>query len=137
MDPYCCDNKWDSACVTLAKAECALDCGGTPIDHGCCVTGTAGCDEPTVEACVCAADPFCCEDNWDSMCVSKVGSLLCAESCDPDDADGPCCTAHAGTGCEVNTVETCVCAMDDLCCSNEWDMFCVDEIESFDCGNCP
>jgi hypothetical protein len=137
MDDFCCDNKWDSTCVTLAKAECGLDCGEVPIDHDCCVTGTAGCDDAAIEACVCAADAFCCDDSWDGMCVTKVGTLLCGPSCDPDDSDGPCCTAHAGPGCEVDTVEACVCAMDDLCCSSEWDSFCVDEIESFDCGNCP
>lgn len=136
-DDFCCDNTWDSMCVTTAKLSCGLDCGGGPIDHGCCVVGTAGCDDSAVEACVCAADSFCCSTAWDAMCVSKVGTLLCGGSCDPDDADGPCCTAHAGTGCEVNTVETCVCAMDELCCSSEWDTFCVDEIESFECGNCP
>jgi hypothetical protein len=137
MDDFCCDNKWDSTCVTLAKSECDLDCGGTPVDHDCCVSGTAGCDDPTVEACVCAADSFCCSTNWDDMCVAKVGTLLCAPSCDPDDSDGPCCTEHTGGGCEVNTVEACVCALDGLCCDGGWDQICVDEVESFDCGSCP
>jgi len=137
-DSFCCDNKWDSTCVTIAKTECGLDCGGDPVSHDCCVTGSAGCDDATVEACVCANDAFCCSTNWDAMCVAKVGSLLCAPSCDPDDSDGPCCTAHPGTaGCEVNTVETCVCAMDDVCCSQGWDQLCVDSIEEFSCGNCP
>jgi hypothetical protein len=137
MDDFCCDNKWDSTCVTLAKSECGLECGDVPVDHDCCATGTAGCDDPTVEACVCADDAFCCSNSWDSMCVAKVGSLLCAPSCDPDDNDGPCCTEHAGGGCEVNAVEMCVCENDELCCAGGWDNICVEEIEDFMCGNCP
>ncbi|MFO0635004.1 MAG: Ig-like domain-containing protein [Nannocystaceae bacterium] len=137
FDDFCCSNEWDNTCATEAQSMCGLDCGGGGTDHDCCVTGEAGCDDDTVEACVCAADEFCCSTEWDAMCVAKVGSLLCAPSCDPDDADGPCCSEHAGTGCEVDTVESCVCAQDEACCNSGWDSFCVMEIETFDCGNCP
>lgn len=137
IDAFCCDNEWDNTCAQLAQNSCALDCGGGPTSHDCCITGGPGCDDSSVEACVCADDDFCCTDEWDSVCVGKVGSLLCAPSCDPDDADGACCEPHAGTGCEVNTVEMCVCEQDSACCDTEWDQFCVDEVASFECGMCP
>lgn len=137
IDAFCCDNEWDNQCATQAQAMCGLDCGGGPTDHDCCITGGAGCDDDAVEACVCAADSFCCETEWDAMCVSKVGSELCAASCDPDDFDGPCCETNESGGCEVNAIEMCVCEMDAACCSTAWDQFCVDEISSFGCGTCP
>ena len=50
---------------------------------------------------------------------------------------GDCCTIHGGTtGCTNDTIEACVCAMDDLCCSQGWDNICVDEVTSFGCGAC-
>lgn len=136
IDDFCCDNAWDNTCVTVAESMCGLECG-VPTNHDCCVTGGAGCDDAGVQACVCDSDPFCCEMEWDSVCVGLVGSQLCAPSCDPDDDDGPCCTANATPGCEVDTVETCVCAMDAACCSMAWDSFCVDEVDQYDCGTCP
>lgn len=137
IDDFCCNNEWDNTCAGLAENMCGLDCGGGPVSHDCCITGSAGCDDMAIQECVCAADDFCCETEWDDMCVGKVGSLLCAPSCDPDDADGPCCSENAGGGCEVNTVEECVCAMDAVCCSEAWDEFCIQEIATFMCGTCP
>ncbi|MBC8072070.1 MAG: pre-peptidase C-terminal domain-containing protein [Deltaproteobacteria bacterium] len=137
IDSFCCDNEWDNLCAGKAQSECGLDCGGGT-GHDCCTAGESGCDDATVQACVCAGDPFCCETEWDATCVEKVGSLLCDRACEPDDADGACCEAHPGTtGCEVDSVEACVCAMDDVCCNQGWDQACVAEIEEFDCGTCP
>lgn len=47
-------------------------------DTNCCETGHgAGCDDPTIEDCVCASDSYCCTTNWDSICVNEVTSLGC------------------------------------------------------------
>jgi hypothetical protein len=144
IDGFCCENNWDEMCVSKAQASCGLSCGGG--DEGCCdAHSTPGCDDAAVEACVCATDPFCCgEDDdgvgfWDATCVDKVGDLLCASACVPDDSDGACCEPHSGGGCEIDAVETCVCAEDPMCCqaSPGWDAFCVEEIGTFDCGTCP
>jgi hypothetical protein len=53
--------------------------GGTGGSTGsCCGThSTAGCVDPAVEACVCGADPYCCTDSWDGICVTEVTSLGC------------------------------------------------------------
>ena len=55
----------------------------------------------------------------------------------PDDADGPCCSANGTPGCEVNSVESCVCAADAFCCDTLWDEMCVEAIGTNSCGTCP
>ena len=144
VDAFCCDNEWDDVCASVAKNECGLQCEGG--DDDCCTAhDAAGCADAAIQGCVCADDPWCCgmDDEgigtWDSVCVGKVGSLLCAPSCMPDDADGPCCEPNETAGCEVNTVEMCVCDQDPMCCMDDpgWDFWCVGEIEMFGCGTCP
>ena len=137
MDSFCCDTEWDNQCATTAANSCDA-CGGGGGDEDCCTAHmTGGCDDSAIQACVCAVDSFCCDMQWDMMCVNQVGSTLCGPSCNPDDADGPCCADNGTPGCEVNAVETCVCAQDMFCCTNTWDMFCVMAIESNMCGSCP
>jgi hypothetical protein len=77
VDPYCCNVAWDGLCVSgvnnLAD-NVALPCGST-----CCSAhGTAGCDTPSVQACVGAVDPYCTTTAWDSLCVSEVETLGCS-----------------------------------------------------------
>ena len=55
------------------------DCAGGPATHDCCETGAAGCDDATVEACVCAQDSFCCSTEWDAQCVAEVDSFGCGD----------------------------------------------------------
>ncbi len=60
-----------------------MDCAD-PENHGCCETGTAGCDDPGVRDCVCGRDPYCCEVAWDEVCVDAVddeGCGGCQASC--------------------------------------------------------
>jgi hypothetical protein len=136
IDAFCCNTEWDNMCAAQAASECGA-CGGGGDDDCCTAQMTPGCNDATVQACVCADDNFCCTTQWDSVCVGKVGSLLCAESCMPDDADGACCADNGTPGCEVNSVETCVCDQDAFCCSDIWDALCVDLIATGMCGTCP
>ncbi len=46
----------------------------------CCNTGGAGaCSVVNIKNCVCANDPFCCNNSWDSLCVS--GAKTCGAQC--------------------------------------------------------
>jgi hypothetical protein len=45
--------------------------------HSCCEVGAAGCADPTVSACVCAQDPYCCSTEWDAQCVAEVAQFGC------------------------------------------------------------
>jgi hypothetical protein len=75
LDAFCCDNEWDAQCTQEADQDCAAGCAfGTD----CCMPHpTAGCDDMAVETCVCNEDPFCCDQEWDGLCVDQVTSLMC------------------------------------------------------------
>jgi len=77
VDPYCCTNQWDAACVAFVGVlpdDVALPCGST-----CCAPkGTPGCDSPSVQACVGARDPYCTSTAWDALCVAEVETFGCS-----------------------------------------------------------
>lgn len=135
MDAYCCDTEWDDICAGLAAGDC--EACGPPNEDCCTVQASPGCTDMGIQTCVCGQDPYCCNTQWDAVCVGLVGTTLCGASCMPDDADGPCCSANGTPGCEVNTVESCVCTSDPFCCDTEWDAMCVDVIPTEGCGTCP
>jgi hypothetical protein len=120
VDPFCCENQWDSICVGVA---CDVGCEGADFEPACVVDNTtspapiaptfspAPTAEPAVSNCfdssifpnctnanctesVCALDPFCCEEQWDSICVG----VACDNEC-PGFEDIDACTAtFAPTG---------------------------------------
>jgi len=54
--------------------------GAAPTFGGWCCndkTTSPGCDIPEVVSCVCAEDPFCC-DEWDKLCSAQVTKFGCA-----------------------------------------------------------
>lgn len=143
MDAFCCDTEWDNTCAGIADNSCDADCGGGDSGGGgdCCTVQTGpGCNDSDIQSCVCDDDAFCCSDAWDVVCVGKVGSLLCGPSCNPDDGEGYCCDPDNPTpGCEINSIEMCVCEADSFCCDVGWDQTCVDEIAESMCSTatCP
>lgn len=145
QEPTCCAFGWEAGCAELAVQQCG-GCGaatGTttgdtttagdtgPAPGTCCTPlGQPGCPEdPGLEACVCAVDAFCCEQEWDGTCIQTAQGdcgLECA-------AAGDCCTAHGAPGCDDAPTDDCVCAIDPFCCNDEWDALCVDEAQ-YACG---
>jgi hypothetical protein len=130
-DPFCCQVLWDDACVAQVAN---FGCGSCTIGGPCCeVHDEPGCpSDQYVETCVCAADPFCCDTSWDSICVNEVTTLACG-TCP---GQGDCCTEHAAWGCEDPAVQDCVCLQDPYCCSTAWDSTCVLEVGELGCGYC-
>lgn len=69
-------------------------------ERECCeVHALPGCDEilgvpdETVDDCVCAVDPVCCETTWDEACVAEVelfGCGSCTPGCDGQPANDYC-----------------------------------------------
>ncbi len=68
-------------------------------------------------------------------CSAKIGAG--ADSPGAGGEEGDCCSAHASPGCTNSAIASCVCAVDDLCCTSRWDETCVSEIAVADCGVCP
>ncbi len=84
VDPFCCNNSWDNLCVNQVQSVCGQSCGGGDGDecsHTSCDTGpalSASCGDCVAN--ICAVDPFCCNNFWDSLCVNQVQSV-CGQSC--------------------------------------------------------
>lgn len=102
----------------------------------CCSPHVGGrCADESITACVCEADPRCCSDGWDSVCVTLVAGLGCGE------CKGDCCAPSVTAGCAASEVESCVCDKAPECCASAWDDFCVllaaSETASGACGSCP
>lgn len=131
----------DSVCNGAETcSSCALDCGPCPnnCSHDLCLEGVAlvaGCDPCVTQ--VCAADSFCCTDSWDSMCVGEVTSI-CGQSCGGGSCAHDECTIGVALDPNCSPCVAVLCgAFDPLCCSAQWDDFCVIEASVF-CGlPCP
>jgi hypothetical protein len=100
----------------------------------CCeATKTPGCpSDPQLEACVCQLDPFCCDDSWDNICVGQA-TADCSAQCVFGTG---CCEPHPTPGCDTAAVQMCVCAIDPFCCEKQWDMLCVEQVTTEQCGSC-
>ena len=88
VDSFCCTSTWDTLCVSRVRTECkSLKCAESKgnCSHTLCTTGaalTSGCDSAKANCAskVCAVDPFCCNNSWDSLCVSKLPTY-CSYNC--------------------------------------------------------
>ncbi len=80
-----CFNGIDDDGDGLIDCDDVIDCQAAPgCDYGtgdCCTdNGTPGCENDLGEDCVCAADPYCCETAWDSICAD-VFENQCGGTC--------------------------------------------------------
>jgi len=62
--------------------------------------------------------------------------VTCSEDCEFLGLGHNCCALGHGTGCSDPDITDCVCSRDAFCCDTLWDLQCIDEVESFDCGTC-
>jgi len=60
--------------------SCNKDCGPCVPSDGCTESVSPGCAGCVCEACVCAADPFCCNTAWDGLCTGACGKT-CGQTC--------------------------------------------------------
>ncbi len=96
-------------------------CG--PGSGDCCsANGTAGCGNTACCECICAGDPFCCDDDWDQTCANSANNIdpTCASQC-------PEC--HCGNG-ACQSFENCSSCPNDCPCPPG--LVCVDGV----CGGC-
>ena len=152
-DPPCGD---DEKCVGGECVECIPNCDGKNCGaDGCggecgacpegliCQAGSCavlgceamaepGCGGCPCEACVCEMDPYCCESQWDNICVGECvdGCGGCPEpdpfcgdlSCNGDEDCGSCakdCACAAGQLCDAGVCVDCVPNCDGLDCGDD------------------
>lgn len=120
--------------------ECAGECvaGLCHAGPGCEVADIPTCDGCSCEECVCAADDFCCNTAWDSLCVDRCiaecGGCPIIESCGNET-----CEDIENCG---NCPADCGCAEGDVCsageCCTPWcgGKNCGDDGCGGDCGEC-
>ncbi|MEM7101413.1 MAG: hypothetical protein AAF541_24400, partial [Pseudomonadota bacterium] len=119
IDSFCATVVWDAFCVELSGSICddACQCPERcPGAGGACdeANGSAGCDDASCCANVCATDPYCCEVIWDAACATTA--LFACGLVGPCPAADPLC-AFCGNG---------TCANGESCASCP-----------ADCGACP
>ena len=115
LDGETCTSLGFGAGALSCAANCTFNTAGcVPLDGGdCCfANGTAGCEEPAIEACVCSLDASCCASNWDAACATSAVNdcnAICggcgndivdqgSESCDGTDLDGETCASQGFVG---------------------------------------
>ncbi|MEC8559198.1 MAG: hypothetical protein VXY94_03895 [Planctomycetota bacterium] len=101
--------------------------------HAQCNPGATGpCNEPhadpgcvVTECCdaVCAADPLCCDFEWDSLCLDAVDAFCDGLSCP---GSQPCTIRSDVPGCSDQACCRITCDHDWHCCYVDWDQYCID-----------
>ena len=105
--------------------------GSGECNHNVCEIGDAmdpSCGDCAAE--ICANDSFCCETEWDEMCVGHVDTY-CATNCEGDGGCAPDICTNVDLPAQSESCGACVaavCAADPFCCNTEsglWDDYCV------------
>jgi len=93
-----------------------------------------GCSVQAIQDYVCDIDSYCCDFEWDPVCVDYV--LYYDLSCFLEEDEFcvlNCGRAHSGVGCDIPDIQDCVCSYDSFCCNIGWDSVCVDEVWNSPC----
>lgn len=116
---------------------CPADCGTcSTCAHDKCVGGeklAPECD-PCV-ASICQADPFCCDNSWDSQCVGQV-STVCGESCAGSCGDGSCSASESCQSCPADCGNCGQCTHNECTMGGPLDVNC-SSCTALVCGSLP
>ena len=132
---------WSDVQVAILAAGCTPHlCGVSPqcprSDHGCFAVGVAGCTDVACCQSVCLIDEFCCEVEWDRVCVDEA-IQLCPGCGNP--GAGDCFMSHLTPFCDDGACCAAVCAIDPTCCNSTWDRQCASEANDvcngLECGD--
>jgi hypothetical protein len=127
-DPLCCEVAWSSNCVSAARSLCRPDPNSNCPCEGSCFDARAdkpGCNDEVCCAGVCAIDPLCCTEAWDSGCVTIARAVCCGEAGCGDSCAGDCLETHPTPFCNDPSCCEAVCRFDPFCCTGRWDFTCV------------
>lgn len=126
VDTFCCDVTWDDFCASQAGGFCSPT--GFPTCNaqaGRCnhPNNTPGCRDTACCNAICQTDPYCCITNWDNNCVTSY-ELICVNC---GSGRGDCYSERLEPGCQDVSCCGIVCAVDEFCCTVEWDIVCAQE----------
>ena len=131
-DPCTSDICLDGKCINEPIPGCGEGPCGSPTAGSCFVAnGSPGCDDLACCEPICADDPYCCDTEWDQLCVNAA-NVSCAGG---GGGSGDCCAANGSPGCEDSECQTLICNSDSYCCEVEWDEICSDAANT-DCAVC-
>jgi hypothetical protein len=122
-------------CWIMAKLQGWLDEPVLPCPAiGSCIVAhaTAGCEDATCCETVCVDDSYCCNNQWDNVCVAEAQDLC--YGCGGVSTQS-CYVVHDTPHCDEQACCDAVCAVDSYCCNNHWDAFCVTESNDL-CNSC-
>jgi hypothetical protein len=126
----------DGGLTEDAAAPAERDAGTAAASNDCCSTsGTSGCNDPGVLACVCEGDEFCCSTEYDGVCVTQAQSR-CGLACDVRAPESDCCAPSGVPGCTQPEVQACICDIDPFCCIFRFDENCVNVAAARCAGGC-
>jgi len=91
--------------------SCPDDCG--PCGDGCSPAPFPGCGGCKCQQCVCGMDPYCCDAQWDDICVGECfdcGGCGCVpqcqgKECGDDGCGGSCGTCPPKYSCQKNVCQ--------------------------------
>jgi hypothetical protein len=109
------------------EIQCRTGCGSTSTGDCFSSPNPAYCDDAECCLTVCAVDPFCCTNFWDTACAEQAAEL-CGD-CGSGTA-GDCLHANMTRGCDQSSCCAMVCAEDPFCCENYWASLCASQAES-------
>lgn len=127
-----CGNGLDDDCNGAADDGCGCPFGlcetpGQPMLDGC---------NPCVSQ-ICDVDPYCCTNQWDSLCVGRVASVCGQADCVAPTCAHLVCISGGALDSNCHTCVNQICAVDPYCCSTSWDGLCVTQVGTV-CGlACP
>ena len=117
----------DGICEAEEGENCAIcpgDCG--QCSNGCEASPFPACAGCKCEDCVCAQDPFCCEVQWDGICVELCHE--CGGCCEPNCAGKECGPDSCGSQCGT-------CPQDYQCKSGKCEVVCKPDCGGKECGS--
>jgi hypothetical protein len=130
----CGDDGCGTTCGKTCEAGKGCDANGKCVDvPKSCQTGGVGCPGCACEKCVCDADDFCCNTEWDSLCAKACeedcgGDKCPADVCFPDCAGkvcgkdgcgGECAKCAEGTFCGDDGTRCWACTCDGKTCGDD------------------
>ena len=126
-------NKWLLLAVALCWLSWPAPAEAQTCAHDICEVGSnlnQNCDPCVAD--ICAVDSFCCQFEWDVLCIERVltvcEDLICAAACSHN-----LCETGEPLDSTCNSCAALVCFQDPSCCTDSWDASCVSRVEQ-ECG---